>query len=175
MTTIDPAELASASEPGAPRSTSWLLLAVCFVWGFVTGNNFGDVLPAHIRKWIAVDGAYPRFGAVTPAPVSVTPEERNGKLFFTKITPIDIKLRFVPASMIEAVHRGAYATTFPLRTPCEILMPADGINEIAGMTGQWPFARFLPQSVGDVLAHEILHCFRDDWHPDNVADIVKHG
>lgn len=93
-------------------------------------------------------------------------EKASQSLLEYAITPLHIVVDVVPPEEIKATAPLAYAYTQPYKDPCRIVLPA-------GMK-----IRFLPSSPtlergfafwsdpidGDAIAHELLHCYRGDWH-----------
>lgn len=55
----------------------------------------------------------------------------------------------------------ALAYTYIYRNPCEIVIPAGWWIDYVAPTAE---ARWRDTHSGDILAHEILHCLRGDWH-----------
>jgi hypothetical protein len=131
-----------------PPLASWTLL------GFAAGILVAGAVIA---------SAVSDFGGAQSRTVHEFADQTSAQIYTATTVPVDIELRIMDHVEYEAAHPGTLAVSYPHRSTCRIVIPAG-----------WSIT-FRPASKaavwdnsynGAILAHEILHCLRGSWHPN---------
>lgn len=121
---------------------------------------FAVVLCMLIGAFIAAIAIDPRLGSRDTQELSKAERESVG-LLVQSIWPMQMRIEVVPKSEIEKRGKNVLAFSQPTLNPCAIYIPDTWKIVFNSKSGT---ASWYEPSNGDILAHEMLHCYRGFWH-----------
>lgn len=102
--------------------------------------------------------------------VELTPRERAAHMIRQETVPLTAILRILPKAEFEASRnertKGDAGFYYDGHAPCVITIPDKWMIRANPKQGKAWFEDQGNDDFDDVIAHELLHCIRGDWHKD---------